>query len=70
MVVYKITCIDIDGDDLKVEIENGVATIKDAKKFTISVDSNKIKRFVDGVSGIQSILEDFGFKELNIEKVD
>jgi len=70
MAKYTITCIDADGDDLKVEVEDGIATIKDAKKFTITVDSDKIKRFIDGMKGIQSILEDFGFKELNIKVGD
>ena len=68
MTKYKITCTDLEGDKLKVDIDDGNAEIQNASKFSISVNSEKIKRLIDGIGSIQNLLEDFGFKGLEIER--
>ena len=69
MVKYEIICTDAEGDKLKVDAEDGIATIQSATKFTLSVDSNKIKRLVDSIEGISTLLNDYNFKSLEIKKV-
>jgi len=68
MTKYKITCTDLEGDKLKVNIDDGKAVIQNANQFSISVNSEKIKRLIDGIGSIQTLLEDFGFKGLEIEQ--
>ena len=68
MTKYKITCTDLEGDKLKVDIDDGKAVIQNANQFSISVNSEKIKRLIDGIGSIQTLLEDFGFKGLEIEQ--
>lgn len=72
MAKYEVKCTDVDGDVLKVDItENGLANASiDADKFSIVIDSEKIKRLVDSINGIQHLLEDFGFKKFEIESIE
>lgn len=72
MAKYELKCIDADGDELRVELlENGIANASiDAEKFSISIDSEKIKRLVDSINAIQHLLTDFNFKKLEIERIE
>ena len=70
MVKYNIECTDIDGDKLKLETENGIASLKESKKFTIPVSGDKLKRLSDAISGISVILADFQLKSILIEKIE
>ena len=71
MVKYKIKLVDKEGDILESEIEDGTVTIKEGSQFTFpNITSAKIKRLMDGIDGTSFLLEDFEFKEINIEKED
>ncbi len=69
MVKYKVTCVDAEGDELKLDLEeNGVANVSiDADKFSFNVTPDKIKRLVDSIHSMQHFLMDFGFKKFEIE---
>jgi len=69
MVSYKITVTDQGSDELVITSTNGVCDLK-GNKFTIPVDSEKIKRLVDSISSMGILLTDFNFKEINIEKIE
>ena len=66
---YELVCIDKEGDKLKLETSDGIATLKESNKFTIPISSEKIKRLVDGLSSIAFILSDFGLKEISIKEL-
>lgn len=69
MVKYKIRIKDRDGDILEAETEEGTITIKEGSRFTFpNIDSSKIKRLMDGIDGTSFLLEEFQFKEINIER--
>ena len=69
MKTYEITCIDSEGDELKIELfENGLANASiDADKFSLNLNPDKLKRLIESIHGIKSLLSDFEFRKLEIE---
>lgn len=70
MAKFEIKCIDLEGDNLKLEVENGIAIIKDAKKFTLPISGDKLKRLSDTIVGTTTLLDDFKLKEISIKVGD
>lgn len=68
MTKFEIKCIDSEGDNLKIEVENGIATFKNSNKFTLPIDGDKLKRLFDTISGMTLLLNDFKLKEISISE--
>jgi len=66
---YEIICTDKEGDKLKIISTDGIAEIQNANKFTIPINTEKIKRLFDGLNSISFILSDFGLTEISVKIV-